>query len=152
MPAGSSDYATVAQIIQADLAKLNIQVNVKPLETAAFNQTGLSKQGFGLIQDGSLFAQLLPSAITVLSSFYQPSAPKTGLVSESYAQLVNALSVELDPAKQKALYDQLNDFLIDQSHIMPLVATVPGVLARSNVNGVAWMSHEGLDMRSAWLG
>jgi peptide/nickel transport system substrate-binding protein len=151
MPAGSAEYASVAQIIQADLGSLGMQVGVKPLETAAFNQAGLSKHGFGLIQDGSLFAQLLPSAITVLSSFYQPTAPKTGLVSEQYTQLVNSLSVELDPAKQKMLYDQLNDFLIDQSHIMPLVATIPNVLARSNVNGVAWMSYEGVDMRTASL-
>ncbi|MBV9323934.1 MAG: hypothetical protein JO352_09135 [Chloroflexi bacterium] len=151
MPAGSAEYASVAQIIQADLATLGIQVGLKPLETAAFNQAGLSKQGFGLIQDGSLFAQLLPSAITVLSSFYQPSAPKTGLVSDQYTQLVNSLSVELDPAKQKALYDQLNDFLIDQSHIMPLVATIGSVLARANLNGVGWMSYEGIDMRGASL-
>jgi len=87
MPAGSAEYASVAQIIQSDLATLGIQLGVKPLETAAFNAAGLSKQGFGLIQDGSLFAQLLPSAITVLSSFYQPSAPKTGLVSDEYTQL-----------------------------------------------------------------
>jgi ABC-type transport system substrate-binding protein len=72
-------------------------------------------------------------------------------VSDQYTQLVNALSVEVDPAKQKALYDQLKDFLLDQSHIMPLVATIPSVLARANVNGVAWMSYEGVDMRSAWL-
>lgn len=151
MPAGSAEYASVAQIVQSDLATLGIQLGVKPLETAAFNAAGLSKQGFGLIQDGSLFAQLLPSAITVLSSFYQPSAPKTGLVSDQYTQLVNSLGVELDPTKQKALYDQLNDFLIDQSHIMPLVATVPSVLARTNLNGVAWMSYEGIDMRNASL-
>lgn len=149
MPAGSAEYASVAQIVQADLATLGIQVGVKPLETAAFNAAGLSKQGFGMIQDGSLFAQLLPSAITVLSSFYQPTAPKTGLMSEQYTQLVNSLGVELDTTKQKALYDQLNDFLIDQSHIMPLVATVPSVLARANLNGVAWMSYEGIDMRGA---
>jgi peptide/nickel transport system substrate-binding protein len=151
MPAGSAEYASVAQIIQADLGSLGIQIGLKPLETAAFNQAGLSKQGFGLIQDGSLFAQLLPSAITVLSSFYQPSAPKTGLVSEQYTQLVNALGVELEPARQKMLYDQLNDFLLDQSHIMPLIATIPSVLARANVNGIAWMSYEGIDMRSASL-
>jgi len=41
--------------------------------------------------------------------------------------------------------------LIDQSHIMPLVATVPSVLARTNLNGVAWMSYEGVDMRNASL-
>ena len=151
MPAGSAEYASVAQIIQADLGSVGIQVSIKPLETAAFNQAGLSKQGFGLIQDGSLFAQLLPSAITVLSSFYQPTAPKTGLVSEQYTQLVNSLSTELDPARQKMLYDQLNDFLIDQSPIMPLVATIPNVLAHSNVNGITWMSYEGIDMRTASL-
>jgi peptide/nickel transport system substrate-binding protein len=151
MPAGSAEYASVAQIVQSDLATLGIQLGIKPLETAAFNQAGLSKQGFGLIQDGSLFAQLLPSAITVLSTFYQPTAPKTGLVSDQYTQLVNQLGVELDPAKQKALYDQLNDFLIDQSHIMPLVATIGSVLARANLNGVGWMSYEGIDMRGASL-
>jgi peptide/nickel transport system substrate-binding protein len=151
MPAGSAEYASVAQIVQSDLATLGLQVGIKPLETAYFNAAGLSKQGFGLIQDGSLFAQLLPSAITVLSSFYQPSAPKTGLVSDEYTQLVNTLSVELDPTRQKALYDQLNDFLIDQSHIMTLLATIPSVLARASVNGIAWMSYEGIDMRGASL-
>jgi hypothetical protein len=72
-------------------------------------------------------------------------------VSDDYTQLVNSLGVELDPTKQKALYNQLNDFLLDQSHIMTLVATVPSVLARSGLNGVAWMSYEGIDMRTASL-
>jgi ABC-type transport system substrate-binding protein len=141
----------VAQIIQTDLGSVGIQVGVKAARNRGIQPGRMSKQSFGLIQDGSLFAQLLPSASTVLSSFYQPTARKTGLASEQYTQLVNSLSVELDPVKQKALYDQLNDFLIDQSHIMPLVATIPNVLARSSVNGIAWMSYQGVDMRGASL-
>ena len=42
LPAGGAELGSLAQILQGDLAKLNITLNIRPLETAAYNQTALS--------------------------------------------------------------------------------------------------------------
>jgi len=82
LPAGGAELGSIAQILQGDLAKLNITVGIHPLDTAAYNQTALSKQGWGLNIGQSLFTQLLPSTITVLSTYFQPTGPQTGFVDE----------------------------------------------------------------------
>jgi peptide/nickel transport system substrate-binding protein len=151
LPSGNADLATAAQIVQSDLSKLDIIVNLRPLETAAYNTTALSKQGWGLNFGQSLFAQLLPSAITVLSTYYQPTGPQSGFVDAQYTQLVNTIGLETDPVKQKALYRQFNDMLLDQSFLMPIMSAVPTVLTSSKVNGVAFFRHEGIDLRAASL-
>jgi ABC-type transport system substrate-binding protein len=149
LPAGGAELASIAQILQADLAKLNITVSVRPLETAAYNQTALSKQGWGLNIGQSLFTQLLPSAITVLSTYYQPTGPQTGFVNDQYTQFVNAMAVETDPARQKTLYGQLNDLLLDQCFLMPIMSAVPSVLTSAKVQGITYFRNEGIDMRAA---
>ncbi|MBV9580800.1 MAG: ABC transporter substrate-binding protein, partial [Chloroflexi bacterium] len=149
LPAGGAELASIAQILQGDLAKLNITVGIRPLETAAYNQTALSKQGWGLNVGQSLFAQLLPSTITVLSTYYQPTGPQTGFVDDQYTQLVNAIAVETDPAKQKTLYGQLNDVLLDQCFLMPIMSAIPAVLTSAKVQGIAYFHNEGIDMRAA---
>jgi len=149
LPAGSAELASTAQILQGDLAKLGFTVGIRPLDTAPYNQTALSKQGWGLNIGQSLFTQLLPSTITVLSTYYQPSGPQTGFSNDQYTQLVNAIAVETDPAKQKVLYGQLNDLLLDQCFLMPIMSAVPSVLASARVQGISYFHNEGIDLRSA---
>jgi hypothetical protein len=119
--------------------------SVRALETAVYNSTALSKQGWGLNLGQSLFAQLLPSTITILSTYYQPTSPQSGFVNADYTQLVNALAVETDSTKQRALYTQLNDILLAHSFLMPIWPIVPGVLTSSKVQGVTFFRREGID-------
>jgi peptide/nickel transport system substrate-binding protein len=152
LPAGGAELATIAQILQGDLAKLNITMNIRPLDTAPYNQTALSKQGWGLNIGQSLFTQLLPSTITVLSTYYQPTGPQTGFVNDLYTQLVNSIAVETDPTKQKQLYGQLNDLLLDQCFLMPIMSVIPSVLTSAKVQGISYFKNEGIDMRQATVG
>jgi peptide/nickel transport system substrate-binding protein len=152
LPSGGAELATIAQILQDDLAKLNITAGVKPLDTAPYNQTALSKQAWGLNVGQSLFTQLLPSTITVLSTYYQPTGPQTGFVDDGYTQLVNAIAVETDRAKQHMLYTQLNDILLDQCFLMPIMSVVPAVLSSARVQGITYFRNEGIDLRAAAVG
>jgi ABC-type transport system substrate-binding protein len=77
--------------------------------------------------------------------------PQTGFVDDQYSQLLNEMSVETDSTKQKALYSRLNDLLLDQSFLMPISPTVPGVLTSPAVHDVGFFRHEGIDLRQAWL-
>ncbi|MBV8714815.1 MAG: hypothetical protein JOZ65_07075, partial [Chloroflexi bacterium] len=45
--------------------------------------------------------------------------------------------METDPAKQKELYAQLNDVLLEQCFLMPIMSVIPAVLTSSRVQGVS---------------
>ena len=57
-------------------------------------------------------------------------------MSDQYTQLVNSLGVELDPAKQKTLLAQMNDYILDQSFGMTIAPTTSRVVTRKSVNGL----------------
>ena len=60
--------------------------------------------------------------------------------------------METDPAKQKTLYGQLNDVLLDQCFLMPIMSAIPSALTSSKVQGIRYFRNEGIDMRAASLG
>ena len=86
----------------------------------------LSKRDWGLNLSRSLFAQLLPSSVVVLSTNFQASGPQTGFVDAGYAALLDELAMETESGRQKAVYARLNDVLLDQCLLLPISATVPG--------------------------
>ena len=50
---------------------------------------------------------------------------------------MNAAQTEMDVAKRKQLYAQLNDLLLDESFVIPVVTTAPVNIARASVHGFA---------------
>ena len=57
--------------------------------------------------------------------------------------LLARANVELEPAKRKALYVQLNDILLDESFIMVLAGAPPTLVAHANVSGIEPSAHDG---------
>ncbi|MBV8716521.1 MAG: hypothetical protein JO020_29775 [Chloroflexi bacterium] len=49
---------------------------------------------------------------------------------------MNSIAVETDPTNQKELYAQLNDVLLEQCFLMPIMSVIPAVLTSSRVQGV----------------
>ena len=62
--------AALGQIIQADLAKIGVKLNLKPLELSAFNQMARDRKWTGMIAAAGGFAQVEPGSLFSLSSFY----------------------------------------------------------------------------------
>ena len=65
--------------------------------------------------------------------------------------MVTALQMEVDPAKQKQLTSQINDFLLDQSFQMPLAASPTRALASTKLHGVGHRRHDFFLFTDAWL-
>jgi ABC-type transport system substrate-binding protein len=65
--------------------------------------------------------------------------------------LFNQVLTETDPAKQTSLYNQLNDYILDQSWTMPVMQNPPHLAARSNVRGLRYDAHEALAIADVWL-
>lgn len=148
---GGGDMSTMAQIYQADLARIGVTLNIKVLEPPAWRSATASLQGWQINGASSDYSQLLPSSLATLSAWWSYASSGTGFRDDHYTQQVTDIAAETDTARRKQLMSQLNDYLLDQSFVMVIVPNPAKVVVRANVKGVGYTGHESLDLTSAWL-
>jgi peptide/nickel transport system substrate-binding protein len=111
---GDPDSVTFAEMYQADLGTVGIKVNIVKLDMAAWSDQVNGNKFAGLYVAGANLA-LSPGTIFSVSRPIGPINNNEGFESERYTQLVADLGTETDAGKQKQLYSQLNDILLDES-------------------------------------
>jgi peptide/nickel transport system substrate-binding protein len=144
------DYATVLQIYQQDLAKIGVTMTLKGQEAVAFIDQLFNSKFTGLAANGSLFGQMHP-AFFWGNAYYSPAANWASFKSDEYSQIANGLLTETDPAKQKQVYGQWVDYILDQSWAMPYSNTVPRTAATARVQGLQYNMTEFLMANNVWL-
>ena len=151
-PAGfAAEYAAMAQVYQSDLQKIGVQADLKPTEFGSLLQAATALTYKGIMMLGGSNAHYLESSnVYGFGNSFGYSRNFMGFSDPAYGPLVNAAANEPDALKRKALYSQLNDFILDQSFNMPtslypsmalMTARVRGVLQRPAVMYVnAWLA------------
>ena len=150
-PPQTPGLAQLGQIWQSDLASIGVTLNLKPLELSVFNAALFAGQYVGVFGAGGGFVQVEPSTLFFISAFYKVGANNLGFNSDQYTQLANDSASEVDPAKRRQLYDQMNDLLLDESFTLPVAASPGNVISRSGVNGFAWRLSGELLYGDVWL-
>jgi peptide/nickel transport system substrate-binding protein len=150
----SAEYASLASILQADLATIRIKTNLKPQDNAVFTAsgTGLTPTYNGLRLSAGAFANLSEaSSQFTLSRTFGAQSNLAGFYDDTFKSLVQSASTEPDAAKRKAIYSQINDFLLDASYSMPICQYPDMLIMRSNVRGLGYATSLEWTLRSAWL-
>jgi peptide/nickel transport system substrate-binding protein len=132
-----------APVYQADLAKIGVTLNIRPLELAIWVDEAVNRKYRGLYLANSTFAQLEPSSTLSNGRATDPNSNNSQFKDDTYTKLIAQASAEPDPGKRKSLYSQLNDILLDESFIMVLAGAPPTLVAHSNVTGIAPSAHDG---------
>jgi peptide/nickel transport system substrate-binding protein len=144
---------TMLQVYQADLAKLNIKLNIKPVDQAAAFAAINGGTYNGIYTVADVGANQSPATLFNVSPGWKPDLPNNSNWSHpEWKDIVTQLSTETDPTRQQALYARANDFVLDQSWILPLASNPIILLTRSAVNGVTPTMHQGFYFTNAWLG
>jgi peptide/nickel transport system substrate-binding protein len=146
----ASESALVAQIYQADLARIGVKLDLKPLDAAVWNDYAISGQFGGLSIANANGANLSMNAAAV-GTWVSPDNGITGFRSDAWSDLAKRVLSETDPAKQKAIAVELDQFLLDESWMMPLVSLPPKIIARRNVQGLSFNQHETATYYNAWF-
>ncbi|MBV9579039.1 MAG: ABC transporter substrate-binding protein [Chloroflexi bacterium] len=146
----SADYATVLQIYQADLAKIGVTATLNGMQQVGFIDQLFNSKFTGLAANASLFGQLHP-AFFWGNAYYSPNANWASFKSDEYSQLADGLLKETDPAKQKQVYAQWLDYILDQSWAMPFSNTVPRTVTTARVQGFSYNMTEFLMPNDVWL-
>jgi peptide/nickel transport system substrate-binding protein len=105
----------LSEIYQADLAKIGVTLNIQSMDTATWLAQVNGVQYNGLYVSGDSLGNYQPATPLGASPAWSPNKNNSGFKTEEWTNLVDAVSTETDSAKQKQLYAQVNDYMIDQA-------------------------------------
>jgi peptide/nickel transport system substrate-binding protein len=146
-----------AEAYQADVAKLGLKAEIEVSEVASFVQRiNAVPPNYNGMWVANASRSNLGSPITMITStsvlWSTNGINNTAYKSDRYTRVVNDLVVASDPAKQKQLYSELNDIILEDSWIGFLGPKPPRIALRANVRGVKhYPATEGFYYTDAWL-
>jgi peptide/nickel transport system substrate-binding protein len=139
------------QIYQSDLAKIGVKMNIKNYDGATWLDQVNGRKFVGIYMASGTYFNLSPSTAFTNGKAFNPDLNNSAFKSEKYVQLISTGATETDPAKLKDAYSQLNDLVLDESFVYLITISPPTILAKSNVQGIAWTAHESPWYANTWL-
>ena len=151
----ASEYEQLATIIQGDLAKIGIQSTLKPTDPPTFTQQGLGLNPpfNGMRLSAGAFCQLREAGSEfALSRTFGYASNGAGFYDDQWTALASGVATEPDPNKRKQMYDQINDYLLDQSFVMTITPYPDIDVMRPNVMNLKYFLSTATNNRDIWLG
>jgi peptide/nickel transport system substrate-binding protein len=143
------------QIYQASLDAIGVKLNIKNMEQAAWLDVVINKKPeyTGFWGSSDTFANVSPGSLFSLSPGWRIANNHSNFTNDTYAGLIASVSSETDPAKQKAAYAAINDYMLEQSFTMPISTNPITLLTTQKVHGIDFLMHIGaLSFTNTWLG
>lgn len=139
----------MAQVIQADFAKIGVTVKLDETESAALKGR-LNEHKFQTAlyawtdADGTDF--------TVRSMYYTGSGSNRSLIANpDMDKRIDEALFESDVEKREKMYNELDEKLTEISPIIPICTSVLNIGTRAEVEGVVWMSTAKHDYRKIYM-
>ena len=155
MQNSGAELNTFGQILQGDFAKLGITLNLKPQDQAAYLDVVNNWKYKGFWLGGGSFAQLDPATAFNKSralSVTGNSSAFTAPVNAAALELVDHATTEIDPARRKQVYSDLNSMLLDEVYIIVMSPTSNRLITTSKVHDVSPTLHSAQRWWEVWLG
>jgi peptide/nickel transport system substrate-binding protein len=139
------------QIYQADLASIGVTLNILGLTTGPWNDQVNNLQYNGMYVVGDSLGNLAPATPLGAAPTFNAAKNNSGFVTPEWSQLVEHLGTEADPTKQKQLYAEVNDFLIDQAFAAPIAERPVIWVTRSRVKTIPPAGRQMFQLADTWL-
>jgi peptide/nickel transport system substrate-binding protein len=146
----SRESAGMAQIYQADLAKIGVTLNLKPLDPVALNANSRSRNFNGEMTGFIPLGQVSPTQ-QAFNPYFSPVVSFSGFKSDTLTQLADALMHEVDTAKQKQVYANWSDYVLDQAWASTIATSSPLAALTPKLHDLKYTQVEMLDYSGAWL-
>jgi peptide/nickel transport system substrate-binding protein len=144
----------VAEIMQADLQSIGVQVAVQTLSGAEFNTRGQSRKIGGAWISPMAFTSLSPATYLMTASMAR--VPNTSnFMNQRYNDLIHQATTATDDAALKAILHDVTQIMLDDPFIIPF-AEGAGQLSgpevvRNRVNGTHWDGFGLYAYEDVWL-
>jgi ABC-type transport system substrate-binding protein len=142
----------LAQILQADLAKIGVRLTIRDVEPAEYREvTWGTKNKFSIVLHEYGRANRDPDTLFKAAGAWYTKDAMTTFTTPEYVQLVEKAGSTLDPAKRRQVYDQIARFLADQAFTLPISPSFTLNAIRPTAQDVA-VNVDGMPLlEKAWL-
>jgi peptide/nickel transport system substrate-binding protein len=150
---GSIEGPIVGQIYQADLAKIGVKLAIQDVTAAVWTDQINGVKYRGQWWSSLSLNHLSPGTMLITSVPYNPSNPPNncGYSSEVYGNLVGRIVEEPDTTRQKTLYGQLNDLLLEDSWVAAVAEFPVTQLSVAKAKDITPNLHGSWLYTDAWL-
>jgi peptide/nickel transport system substrate-binding protein len=136
IPASYPVLKPLAEMYQADLSKIGVTLNIQSMDTATWLAQVNGIQYNGMYVSGDSLGNYQPATPLGASPAWSPSKNNSSFKTDEWTTLVNTVGTETDPEKQKQLYAQVNDYMIDQAWSIVFAERAVIWLARNAIQNV----------------
>ena len=144
----------MAQILQADLARLGVPVAIRTLSQADFVSRLTRSQFQGMWITGVSWMNFRPA--TFFNAAFPVRIPNSSnFTSPTYQSLIDQLSAATDDAQQRQTVDQLTRILLDEAFIVMITESTlqqsGAEVARSAVKNIIANRFRVIDFQDLWM-
>jgi peptide/nickel transport system substrate-binding protein len=140
-------FTQVAQVFQADLAKIGITAKIQDVDAAQWSADNKSGR-YQVLMESFGRANLDPSTLFSTDNPWVPGSRAHG-DDPQYTQLVNEAATTTDSAKRSDLYRQIDELILQENFLLPVVTNPKVYAAKSSLKGVAFSNNGQLLLEGA---
>ncbi len=141
----------IVQVIQADLAKIDVKMEIQNIENSVFQQN-LSDGKFGQLYANNMGnSNLIPVSFFLTAFPVRVTGNASKYTSPEYTDLVGRMQTETDTAKLKPIYESMNKLLLDESFNMPYCQSPQGWVLQRSVRNFAYDNGNFVILEETWL-
>jgi peptide/nickel transport system substrate-binding protein len=142
---------TFLQVYQADLASIGVKMTPKLVDAATWLDQANNVKYTGMWASGDNYANLNPGSLFAVSPGWRVFPNNDGFQEPRWAELVAASNTEVDPAKQKQLFSDINDYVLDQCFTYAVSNNPVWWISSAKFHGLTPTLHQGFLWTDAWL-
>jgi peptide/nickel transport system substrate-binding protein len=142
---------TFLQVYQSDLASIGVKMTPRPVDAATWLDQANNVKYKGMWASGDNYANLNPGSLFAVSPGWRVFPNNDGFKEERWAELVAASNTEVDPVKQKQLYSDINDYILDQCFTYAVSNNPVWWITSSKFHGLFPTLHQGFLWTDAYF-
>jgi peptide/nickel transport system substrate-binding protein len=146
----ATEWSSISQIYQADLAKIGINITIRPFDNPTLGQM-LAAVNYNGIASGTSTVGHLHAGVLSASPTFGYTNNRSGFKTDEFKAIDYAILTEVDPARQQQAYAAWRNFFLDQQWAMIVTSKRPRVATTSKVHGIGYTRAEKLYYDETWL-
>lgn len=152
-PAENPSSAAIAQIIQADLAEVGVEVELTPRPQAELLSLGAVPGGIdGMWLSGHQWANFSPATIPVSAYAFNSEQNISGYSGKEYRDAARAAwATTPEKAASAGVYPALAEAFLDAAFVHEVVVSEGARVSSTSVEGLSTTRTSSLGLGSAWL-
>lgn len=133
-----SEYTTVAEILQADLGEIGINLTIENLDTAGYRSSYAKQRTYEMASHAFGRAGKDPSALLETTVVFRPIDNVTGYENPAYVEAVKAGGSTPVLEERRAAYKEVARIFREDRFILPIIPRVRLFVSQDELSSVNW--------------